>query len=80
MPFWSSLARAQAIVESVPAYAGFEPVELSWDEFSSRWLPGLARDGLRVGLNWTGHRATGYDLLPNEVEANVGYAIAATKR
>jgi hypothetical protein len=77
MPFWSSLARVERIIETVPAYAGFSPLELTWDAFRSRWLPGLERDGLRVGLNWTGPRATGYDLLPAELEANVEHAIAA---
>jgi hypothetical protein len=77
MPFWSSLARVERIIESVPAYAGFSPVELTWDDFRSRWLPGLERDGLRAGVNWTGPQATGYDLLPTELQANVDYAIAA---
>ena len=53
----------------VPAYAGFEVVRLSLHEWRSRWLPGLQRDGIRVGQNWSGEGATGYDLLPAEVEA-----------
>jgi hypothetical protein len=77
MPFWSSLARAERIIESVPAYADFTPVELIWDVFSRDWLPGLERDGLRVGLNWTGPRATGYDLMPAELRANVDHAEAS---
>jgi len=75
MPFWSSLARVERIVESVPAYVGFSPVELTWDDFSSTWLPSLERDGLRVGLNWTGDRAIGYDLAPSEVRTNIERAI-----
>jgi len=31
-------------------------------------LPGLAKDGIRVGLNWSGARAVGYDLEPDDVE------------
>lgn len=40
-------------------------------EWRERWLPGLARDGLRVGLNWSGARATGYDYTPEEVLARL---------
>src|SRR5436190_23339162 len=65
MPCWSSLARAERIIKTVPAYRGFVPVELTWDDFRETWLPRLESDGLRVGVNWTGVRATGSDLAPN---------------
>ena len=71
MPFWSSLARVERVVESVPAYRGFTPVELTWNDFREKWLPSLERDGLRIGLNWTGARATGYDLTAQEVRRAV---------
>jgi hypothetical protein len=71
MPFWSLRSRAESIVARVPAYAGFEVVGLPLDEWRSRWLPGLQRDGVRVGLNWTGERATGFDLLAEDVETNL---------
>ena len=67
MPFWSLRSRAERVVSAVPAYADFEVVEVSLDDFRTRWLPGLERDGLRVGLNWSGSRATGYDLEPSDV-------------
>lgn len=67
MPFWSSLARVERVIASVPAYRGFTPVALMWDDFRDTWLPKLEEDGLRVGVNWTGARATGYDLTPAEV-------------
>jgi hypothetical protein len=69
MPFWSLRSRAEKVITTVPAYEGFELVELTLAEFRSRWLPGLERDGLRVGLNWSGPRATGYDVHPSEVAA-----------
>jgi hypothetical protein len=62
MPFWSKRCRAERIVAAVPAYAGFEVVELSTTEWRQRWLPRLPRDGILVGLNWSGAAATGYDL------------------
>lgn len=71
MPFWSLRSRAEVIVAKVPAYAGFEVVELPLNEWRDRWLPGLQRDGVRVGLNWSGARATGFDLAAADVERNL---------
>jgi hypothetical protein len=74
MPFWSLESRASKVVGSVPAYAGFQPHQLSLAEFCERWLPGLERDGLRVGLNWSGERATGYDIFPADVLRRINHA------
>lgn len=71
MPFWSMRSRADRVIHHVDAYAASEPVEVSLDEFRQRWLPGLARDGLLVGLDWAGTRATGYDLTPEGLERNL---------
>jgi hypothetical protein len=71
MPFWSSRDRAELIIKAVPTYASFTPVELQLGEFLERWLPGLDRDKLRVGLNWSGDRATGYDVDPSFVAAAI---------
>ncbi|OYX05184.1 MAG: hypothetical protein B7Z12_04240 [Caulobacter vibrioides] len=67
MPFWSTENRARAVIDKVEAYAGFSPHRLELEEFRSRWLPGLDRDGLFVGLNWSGERAVGFDVKPSEV-------------
>ena len=61
----------------VPAYAGFVVEELPLERFRKRWLTGLERDGIRVGLNWTGTRATGYDVAAVDVDRNLA---AATNR
>ncbi|WP_082072138.1 DUF2750 domain-containing protein [Pseudarthrobacter chlorophenolicus] len=45
-------------------YSGFEKVMIPLSEWQAKWLPGLERDGIRVGLNWSGNRATGYDVEP----------------
>lgn len=71
MPFWSKRSRAERVIAEVPTYARFNTVELSLDEWRSRWLPGLQRDGVRIGLNWSGDRATGFDLPASDVEANL---------
>ena len=70
-PFWSSLKRAEKIIATVPAYRLFQPVEISWSDFTAKWVPGLAQDKIMVGVNWTGMRATGYDLPPEDVKRNV---------
>ena|SRR5688572_22726834 len=71
VPFWSSQARAEAVVSSVAAYREYEPVELNWVEFRDKWLADLEREGLRVGVNWTGQRAMGYDFDAASVRARV---------
>ncbi|MFD4323904.1 DUF2750 domain-containing protein [Nocardioides sp. NPDC058538] len=71
MPFWSKRSRAERIIESVETYEGFRVQEIPLSEFRARWLPGLARDGHRVGINWSGPRATGYDIEPDEVGARL---------
>ncbi|MDH5178051.1 MAG: DUF2750 domain-containing protein [Gammaproteobacteria bacterium] len=75
-PFWSSLSRVKKIIQNVDAYSNFEPVKIQWDAFSERWVPGLKSDGILVGVNWSGNRATGYDLDPEEVKKNVECQIA----
>jgi hypothetical protein len=70
-PFWSSRSRAEQIVQTVSAYRSFEVVEIEWPAFCDRWAPGLEKDGVHVGVNWSGDRATGYDLKPRELVANV---------
>jgi hypothetical protein len=77
MPFWSTRSRAQRIIDTVPAYAGFVPRSLSLQAFEDRWLPGLQRDGLLVGINWSGARATGYEVGPETV---AGWLIAQRER
>ena len=70
-PFWSSLSRVQKILANVSAYDGFEPVELSWRDFCDKWVPGLTKDGILVGVNWSGPQATGYDIEPEVVQQSV---------
>ncbi|MCU1420947.1 MAG: hypothetical protein JWN36_598 [Microbacteriaceae bacterium] len=67
MPFWSRESRARAVIEGSPAYVGFRTREIPLAEWVARWLPGLRSDGILVGLNWSGARATGYDVEPGAV-------------
>ncbi len=67
MPFWSSEGRVRRIITNVPAYAGFAPVGIDLVEWRDRWVPGYEQDGLLLGINWSGPRATGWDLEPAHV-------------
>lgn len=67
MPFWSTQARAEKIVNKVPAYANFRVVMIELNEFLDYWLVDLEKAGQLVGVNWSGSRAMGYDLEPNDV-------------
>ncbi|MGA5304547.1 DUF2750 domain-containing protein [Nucisporomicrobium flavum] len=69
MPFWSKPSRAQRVVGGIEAYQGFEVVEIPLREWVGDWLPGLRRDGVLVGVNWAGARATGYDVEPDRVSS-----------
>lgn len=71
MPFWSLRSRAEKVIRNVPAYAGFTAVEIPLAEWRDRWLPRMSDDGLRVGLNWSGDRATGYDVPPADAAATL---------
>lgn len=71
MPFWSSLARVQKIIETAEAYNGFETFEITWEVFRDRWLNGLEKDGLLVGVNWGGEKVVGYDVEPAIVRESI---------
>jgi hypothetical protein len=75
-PFWSSLSRVQRIIKTVPAYAGFEPYEISWEDFCAKWVPGLTGDELLAGVNWSGKRAVGYDMEPIRLQQCIEAVIA----
>ena len=70
-PFWSKRSRAQRIIDTVPDYGPFEIVEMGEDRWLDEWLPGLERDGLLVGINWSGSGATGYDLSVTDLRRNL---------
>jgi hypothetical protein len=72
MPFWSLRSRAERVIADVPAYGGFEPMAIPVDVWRTRWIDGLESDGILVGLNWTGARASGYDFRPAEVRTRLG--------
>lgn len=75
MPVWSLESRAEAVRAKVMSYRPFRPTAVSWDEFRDRWLPDLAREGLRLGVNWSGPKAVGYDFDAATIRDRVEAAI-----
>jgi hypothetical protein len=75
-PFWSSLPRLLKVQRAAGAYSELEPYEISWEDFRDKWAPGLARDGIRVGVNWSGPKATGYDVRPSEAVDRIAHEVA----
>ena len=71
MPFWSTFSRAEKIVSTVAIYKGFSVEEMTVDDFKM-WLKGLKKDGMFVGINWSGPWGTGYDTKPEEVLERLG--------
>ncbi|AUW42837.1 hypothetical protein CUJ84_Chr002482 [Rhizobium leguminosarum] len=71
MPFWSLESRAQKVIDNVIAYNSFRTRRIELSEFLDRWLSGLKRDGLAVGINWSGKRAIGYDMTPENVRTRI---------
>ena len=67
MPFWSKRSRAQRVIDNVPAYSTFDIEEMPLARWRQELLPGLERDGLLIGVNWSGKRATGYDISPADI-------------
>ncbi|WP_459788584.1 DUF2750 domain-containing protein [Alteriqipengyuania sp. 357] len=78
MPFWSTKGRAQKIIETVPAYGGLELDEIDLEDWLDKWLPDLQKDGLKVGLNWYGKRATGWHLSGDDVRSKFGRRTSPT--
>ena len=64
------------MISTVPAYSVFRPCEVSWDEFRDRWIADFIKDGTKIGVNWSGPRATGYDIDPADVQTRVEYEIS----
>ncbi len=79
MPFWSLATRALRIIETCPAYAGLRTVAIPVQEWTDRWLPDLGTDALRIGVNWSGPRARGYDFTVAEVLTRLTWAEGAAR-
>ncbi|MCW7471831.1 DUF2750 domain-containing protein [Leptospira kanakyensis] len=70
MPFWSSKKRAMNIISNSKNYSKFQIEQIPLNLFLKNWLTGLIKDDLMIGINWSGEKATGFDLNPKDVLYN----------
>lgn len=75
LPFWSLESKVVKIIKNVHAYRDFQPYEIKLEDFINKWIIGLEEDGLYVGVNWSGKKATGYDVKPNELLEHITYEL-----
>ncbi|MGN9812022.1 DUF2750 domain-containing protein [Micromonospora sp. BQ11] len=73
-PYWSTLARAQRAAETWGH--GLRAESMSLEQWQSRELPDLARDGFLVGINWTGARLVGWEFTVGEVRNRLAVALS----
>ena len=71
MPFWSSESRVNLIIKNSENYRAFKPVAIPFKDFCEKWVSGLKRDGLLIGINWSGKNATGFDISPDDLKSNL---------
>ncbi|MFD8613458.1 MULTISPECIES: DUF2750 domain-containing protein [unclassified Streptomyces] len=65
LPFWSTSARAQRAANMWGH--GLRAESMPLETWRDRELPDYARDGLKIGINWSGPRLVGWDFTPMEV-------------
>ncbi|WP_075018411.1 DUF2750 domain-containing protein [Actinacidiphila rubida] len=65
LPFWSTSARAQKAAK-IWGY-GLRVGSMPLDTWCESVLPDAARDGLGIGINWSGPRLVGWSFTPMEV-------------
>lgn len=73
VPFWSSRARVERVQKLHPKYRAHDCDEIPLEVFLDRTLEQLQHDGIRVGVNWSGKRLTGYDLAVPDLLKNLEY-------
>jgi hypothetical protein len=65
LPFWSTSARAQRAAKIWGH--GLRVGSMPLDTWCERALPDATRDGLVIGINWSGQRLVGWSLTSVEV-------------
>jgi hypothetical protein len=63
------------VQELHPKYAAYAIEEISLSAFLAKTLPLLAEDGVRVGVNWSGARLSGYDVSVDDVRRNISHHV-----
>ena len=76
VPFWSSRSRLDRVQTLHPKYRNYMVDEISLDQFLTKTLSQFREEQIRVGVNWSGRRLTGYDLTADDLERNLKYWLA----
>ncbi|MFE6975407.1 DUF2750 domain-containing protein [Streptomyces sp. NPDC057682] len=72
-PYWSSESRAEHAARVWGP--SFGAVSMPLEHWRDAALPALAGEGLRVGINWSGPRLTGWDFTVAEVANRLAHAL-----
>ncbi|MEV0578016.1 DUF2750 domain-containing protein [Streptomyces sp. NPDC050392] len=72
-PYWSSETRAQHAAHLWGPE--FRADSMPLDHWRDAALPDLAKDGLQVGINWSGQRLSGWDFTVGEVVNRLIHAL-----
>ena len=72
VPFWSSRSRVETIQRRLPKYGQWQITEMRFSEFWHR-LDQLEREGIQVGVNWSGERLAGYNIPVSDLREGVAY-------
>jgi hypothetical protein len=75
VPFWSSRTRLEKIRKTHPKYSKQKIAEEPFPIFVSDTLPFLEKEGIRVGVNWSGQRLTGFDITVADLRRNLQHWI-----
>jgi hypothetical protein len=63
-PIWPEREFAEAAARARPEWGPVNATTRPLDEFMERWLPGMQRDGHKVGVFWVGPDLLGIDVEP----------------
>ncbi|MEU8098503.1 DUF2750 domain-containing protein [Streptomyces rubiginosohelvolus] len=77
LPFWSTSSRAQRRAAKIWGH-GLRIDSMPLDTWCDHVLPDAARDGLVIGINWSGPRLVGWSFTPDEVVNRLAAARTAT--
>jgi hypothetical protein len=75
VPFWSSRSRAERVRQDHPKYANYAVDEITLTDFLAKTLALLEEERIRVGVNWSGPRLTGYDVAPSDIRTNIEHRV-----
>jgi hypothetical protein len=73
VPFWSTRSRMEKGRELHPKYAGYAVEEVPLSDFLGKTLSLLAEGGVRVGVNWSGARLSGFDISVDDARKNIDH-------